>query len=461
MRKYRNQLNNRFPDNFVWGVATSSYQIEGAYKSDGKGPSIWDTFTHLDGKIKNNHTGDIACDHYHKWKEDVALLKKLGVDAYRFSISWPRILPLGNGCNINEKGMSFYDRLVDELISANITPFVTLFHWDLPQHIQDLGGWTNRSTVDCFVNYVDQVTRRLGDRVKHWITHNEPWVVSMNGHLHGHHAPGGTNWCDALAASHHLLLSHGQSVSVIRRNSLNSQVGITLNLCPSYPASSSEHDMNASIQFDGEFNRWVLDPVYRASYPQEVIDTHLLKNRIVEVYLSFIQNNDLKWISEPIDFLGVNFYSRAIIRNGEVPEQENGPIEIRPGEVTDNGWEIYPEGLYDLMIRLQSDYKIDSIYITENGAAYSNDLNGSGEIKDWKRIEYIRNHLFICLKILKDNNSLKGYFLWTLMDNFEWADGYTQKFGLVHIEPETLERIPKDSFHWFRQVILENSPSGQ
>ncbi|NQU66363.1 MAG: beta-glucosidase [Candidatus Marinimicrobia bacterium] len=446
-----------FPNDFLWGVATSSYQIEGAHATDGKGPSIWDTFTQLPGNIKNGDTGNIACDHYSRWKDDVATMKDLGVQAYRFSISWPRVLPTGNGPDINEKGLAFYDRLVDGLLDANITPYITLYHWDLPQQIQNQGGWPHRSTVDLFVNYADIVSKKLGDRVKHWITHNEPWVVSTNGYLNGHHAPGHKSWGEALSATHHLLLSHGLAVPVIRNNSPNCEVGITLNLCPAYPASPSIADQQAAQQFDGEFNRWFLDPLFRGSYPEDVLMTHLSKKRIMSSDLSFIQDGDLQKISTPIDFLGLNYYSRAIIRSNEILEEENTPVEINPGERTDNGWEIHAESLHLLLKRLTIEYPIKAIYITENGAAYNIKPNGTSEIHDESRIKYIHDHLIACYKSLEDKVPLRGYFVWTLMDNFEWAEGYGQKFGLIHIDDATLNRIPKDSFHWYQRTIANNS----
>jgi len=447
----------RFPEDFIWGAATSSYQIEGATREDGKGLSVWDKFSHIPGNIKNNDTGDIACDHYHRWREDINLMKELGLQAYRFSIAWPRILPDGSNATVNEKGLDFYDRLVDALLAAGIKPFVTLYHWDLPQALLDAGGWPSRSTVNAFTEYADIVTRRLGDRVKHWITHNEPWVVTTHGYLKGNHPPGHRNWTEALATAHHLLLSHGQAVPVIRANSPDCEVGITLNLCPATPASGSEADLLSTRIFDGEFNRWYLDPLFHKKYPADILENHIALGRITTSDLSFIKEGDFDIIATPTDFLGVNYYTRAIVRSEAIPEEENTPREVRKGSVTENGWEIHPDGLYRLLIRLKNEYGPDAIHITENGASYGTPPDGDGRVRDTRRIQYLREHLIACHRAIADAVPLKGYFVWSLMDNFEWIEGYQQRFGIVWIDYKTLKRIPKDSAFWYRKVIRQNA----
>jgi beta-glucosidase len=333
-----------FPNGFTWGVATSAFQIEGAHDVDGRGSSIWDTYAARPGLIEDGSNANVACDHYYRYGEDIALMKHLGVGAYRFSISWPRIFPNGRGA-VNAAGLDFYDRLVDGLLSARIAPWVTLYHWDLPQALEDEGGWTNRSTVDAFVELADAVSERLGDRVQHWITHNEPWCVSVLGYAQGDHAPGKRSWPDALVASHHLLLSHGRAVRVLRRNVPRAQVGITLNVSECEPASPSEADRISARQFDGELNRWFLDPIYFGRYPEDVIEYHEREGRLRDG-MSFVQAGDLDEIQAPIDFLGVNYYSRAVVRSATIPEAENEPRTVPkpdPAELTDMGWEVYPE----------------------------------------------------------------------------------------------------------------------
>ncbi len=334
-----------FPDDFAWGVATSAFQIEGAHDIDGREPSIWDTYAAQPGFIEDGSNAHVACDHYHRYAEDIALMKSLGVGAYRFSVAWPRILPTGRGA-VNVAGLDFYDRLVDGLLAAGIAPWATLYHWDLPQALEDEGGWTSRSTVDAFVELADAVSARLGDRVEHWITHNEPWCASVLGYAQGVHAPGKRSWPDALIASHHMLLSHGRAVPVIRRNAAQSKVGITMLVAACEPASPSEADRISTRQFDGELTRWFLDPIYLGRYPKDVIDYHEREGRLPDG-MRFVQPGDLEEIKIPIDFLGVNYYSRAVVRSAMIPEAENEPRTIPvpdPAELTDMGWEVYPEG---------------------------------------------------------------------------------------------------------------------
>ena len=449
--------NKTFPKDFKWGTATSSYQIEGAPTAGGKGPSVWDSFSHIEGKIKNGDTGDTACDHYQLWRDDIALLKKLGVNAYRFSISWPRIFPTGKENEPNQIGLDFYSRLVDTLLENQITPFITLNHWDIPQGLEDIGGWPERDIVHEFVKYSYHVSKHLGDRVRNWITHNEPWCVSYLGYIEGHKPPGLINkWSKSLATAHHLLLSHGMAIPEIRNNSKQSEIGITLNLNTAIPASGSTYDEDACKFYDGQFNRLYLNPLYNNEYPDDVFEYLKTKSLISESDLNFIKQGDLNIISTKTDFLGVNYYSRAVIRNEEIDENNNLPRNVDMGPKTDFGWEIYPPGIYDLLMKLKNEYKVQNIYITENGCSYGDGPNSEGKINDTRRIEYYHSHLMELKRAIEDGVPCSGYFAWSLMDNFEWAQGFSQRFGLIWVDFETLERIPKDSYYWYKKYILAN-----
>ena len=439
-----------FPKGFVWGVATAAYQIEGAWDEDGKGESIWDRFSHTPGKIANGDTGDVACDHYHRWLEDVALMNELGLHAYRFSISWPRLFPEGRG-RVNPAGLDFYSRLVDALLEAAIEPFITLYHWDLPQALQDDGGWPARSTAGAFAEYADVISRHLGDRVKHWITFNEPYVSAMVGYLEGRHAPGHSDLDEALAAAHHLLLAHGWAVPVIRRNSPEAQVGITLNLSGQTPASPSAADRAAAWQRDGIINRWFLDPLSARGYPVDIVQHYGNP-------MDFVQAADLEAIAAPLDFLGVNYYARGVVRSSVVSEAENAPRTVFPNpERTEMGWEVYPEGLYELLGRLHFDYHFPALYVTENGAAYPDQIGPDGQVDDPLRVAFLREHLAAAARAIAAGVSLRGYFAWSLMDNFEWAHGYSKRFGLMYVDYPTQRRVLKTSAHWYRQVIAANA----
>ena len=449
--------NNKFPKDFIWGTATSSYQIEGAPDLDGKGPSVWDHFSHTKGNIKNGDTGDIACDHYHLWPEDLKLLEHLGVNSYRFSISWPRILPTGKEKKPNQKGLDFYSRLVDNLLEKEITPFVTLNHWDIPQGLEDDGGWVDRMMVDAFVEYSYHVSKSLGDRVTYWITHNEPWCVSHIGYIDGHKPPGLKNkWAKSLLAAHHLLLSHGMALPEIRNNVKDAQVGITLNLNTAIPASPSEYDKKACTFFDNMFNRLFLEPLYNSKYPTEFFDELKKRGEIVEDDLNFLKQGDLEIISRETDFLGVNYYSRGVVRDEEVSEEKNLPKNIEMGPKTDFGWEVYPRGIYDLLLDLKNKYGADNIYITENGCSYPDGPDETNKVNDQRRIDYHHTHLAEIKNAINDGVDCKGYFAWSLMDNFEWAQGFSQRFGLIWVNFDSLERIPKESYHWYKSYILEN-----
>ncbi|MFL5926995.1 MAG: GH1 family beta-glucosidase [Gaiellaceae bacterium] len=438
------QLTPSFPADFVWGAATASYQIEGAANEDGRGESVWDRFCATPGKVRNGESGAIACDFYHRYRDDIALIRELGLDAFRFSIAWPRIFPDGRG-RVNAKGLDFYDRLVDELLGNGIAPFVTLFHWDTPQALEDAGGWPSRDIVDAFAEYVEAVSERLGDRVGHWITHNEPWVVSWVGHGWGHHAPGRQSDADALATAHHLLLSHGRAVEILRRTSPGAQVGITLNLDAPYAASDSPEDRAATRWVDGLHNRWFLDPIFRGEYPDDMVEAW-------RAILPEIRNGDLETISAPIDFLGVNNYTSPLVS----ADSSGGRSQIvRRNDVdrTDMGWEVVPEGLHDLLLRLHRDYSPAALYVTENGAAYPDVRDHEGLVRDPERQAYLEAYVAGASRAVAEGVPLRGYFAWSLLDNFEWAWGYWKRFGLVYIDFATLERVPKGSFYWYRDFI--------
>ena len=439
----------RFPSDFIWGAATASYQIEGAWDEDGKGENIWDRFSHTPGKVENGDTGDVACDHYHRWQDDLKLMQDLGLNAYRFSVAWPRILPSGQG-KINQAGLDFYSRLVDALLEAKIEPHITLYHWDLPQALEDLGGWPERSIVDAFVEYTDLVSRTLGDRVKNWITLNEPFVSAFIGYWEGRHAPGITDIDQAVRASHHLLLSHGKTVPIIRQNSLGAKVGITLNLTHAEPASPSLFDKKAAVWRDGFINRWFLDPLGGRGYPQDMVVNF---GQIMD----FIHDGDLADIMVPTDFIGVNYYTREVCRSTEVSEEDNLPqITFRGDEITEMDWEVYPEGIYKVLCRLYFDYDYRNIIITENGAAFPEKVIDD-QVDDQDRLSYIKRHLIMTNKAIQAGVPVKGYFAWSLLDNFEWAHGYSKRFGLIHVDYQTLQRIPKSSAYWYKQVIKDNA----
>ncbi len=439
-----------FPDDFLFGTATSALQIEGALDLDGRGESIWDRFASIPGKIADGSRPDVTCDHYHQWPHDIELMTWLGLGAYRFSIAWPRIFPAGDGA-VNAAGLDFYDRLVDGLLAEGIEPFPTLYHWDLPQALQDRGGWAARETVDAFVDYAAVVTRRLGDRVRRWVTHNEPWCVATLGHEEGHHAPGHQDPAEGLRVAHHLLLSHGKAVDVIRQEVPQAEVGIVLIHCPAEPATASKADHDAARWFDGFFNRWYLEPVFHGRYPADAVADRIARGHLPGSELPFVQEGDLAVISAPLDFLGLNYYSRAVMR----ADAEGKPEAVKaapPVQLTDMGWEVYPQGLYDSLMAVHRQYHPARIYITENGAAYDDPRGADDRIADNRRIAYLREHLLAAGRAMDDGVPLQGYFAWSLLDNFEWGYGFTKKFGLFAMEPESRRRIAKDSAFWYREV---------
>jgi beta-glucosidase len=451
-----------FPKGFLWGTATAAYQIEGAWDEDGKGESIWDRFSHGPGNVLNGETGDIACDHYHRWQEDVQIMKNLGINAYRLSIAWPRVLPVGRGA-LNPHGLDFYDKLIDGLLEANIEPFVTLYHWDLPQALQDEGGWASRQTAEAFTEYCNIISRKLGDRVTHWITHNEPSVVSMNGHYFGMHAPGIRSMRTALEATHHILLSHGWGTEVIRQNVPGAQVGIALNINRTLPASPSFADREENRFSDGIWVRWYLDPLFGRHYPADIIDDLIKDGVLPPEGMTYVKDGDLTTISTPLDFLGLNYYTRFLSRSTQVPESENRPVTVVQSPKTEEnwmemGWEIYPEGLFEVLSRLYYEYHVPAVYITENGCSLPDKPNKNGQVEDQQRIKYLKDHISAIKKALRQNIPVKGYFVWSLLDNFEWGLGYSQRFGLVWVDHKTQERILKDSAYWYQRFISGEEP---
>ncbi|MEZ0075732.1 GH1 family beta-glucosidase [Planotetraspora sp. GP83] len=446
-----------FPAGFRWGVATASYQIEGAASEDGRTPSIWDTFARTPGRVHLGQTGDVACDHYHRYAGDVALMRDLGVGTYRFSVAWPRIKPDGTG-PVNSRGLDFYDRLVDALLNAGIDPMVTLYHWDLPQILEDRGGWTNRDVAYHFADYASAVYARLGDRVRTWTTLNEPWCSSFLGYSSADHAPGRTDPGAAFLAAHHLLLGHGLAAHELRAAGAR-EVSITVNLSPVTPRDPADrHDVAAAQLLDGLHNRIFLDPILRGRYPADMLD---LVTRFTG--LDHIHDGDDAVIAAPIDFLGVNYYAPTHVAakvgapaTAKFPGSEGVIFPDQPLPVTGMGWPIEADGLRRLLVRLAADYPSTPLLITENGASFP-DFADNGRVADDDRIDYLRTHLIAAHQAIQEGVDLRGYLAWSLMDNFEWAYGYEKRFGLVHVDYATQERLPKDSALWFREVIARNA----
>jgi len=429
-------LAGRFPRGFAWGVATSAYQVEGAAHEDGRGDSIWDEFCRRPGAIKDGASGERACDHYHRLEEDIGLIANLGANAYRFSIAWPRVQPLGAG-EWNEQGFDFYDRLVDGLLERGVAPYLTLYHWDLPQALQESGGWANRDTVERFAEYAVEVGRRLGDRAASIATHNEPWVVAILGHEAGNFAPGLKSQKVAMQVSHHLLLSHGMALQALRAERCVAPLGIVLNQAPVHAASNSPEDLARARLDDGLTIRWYMDALLHGRYPEDVLE--FLREDAPQVAAG-----DLDAIRQPLDFLGINYYTRNLSGTGT----PLAPVD-HGREVTDMGWEVFPGGLTELLLRLQVDYRLPPIYVTENGAAYRDRLV-DGRVADAERIRYLHRHIAAMADALEGGVDVRGYFVWSLLDNFEWADGYTKRFGIVFVDYATQRRTLKDSALWYR-----------
>ena len=440
----------QFPDGFAWGTATAAYQIEGAWNEGGKGPSIWDTFCRQPGKIVDGSSGDVADDHYHRWEEDVRIMAGLGVNAYRFSTSWPRILPEGKGA-VNAAGLDFYDRLVDALLARNIDPYLTLYHWDLPQALHDAGGWAARETIHHFVEYARIVVERLGDRVTHWITHNEPSVISLLGYLTGEYAPGEINPMAVFQVAHHLFVSHGYATQAIRAAATKKpEVGIVLHLRPVHPASDSEEDRLAARRFDGLVNRFFLDPVFFGRYPENT-------SEVLQMIMPKTEPGDAEVMTTPTDFLGVNYYTRFVIKNDPavflIQAAEASPKESEYSML----WEIYEPGLHEMLTRLRREYAPSKILITENGIPVPDGIDFDGRIRDYRRIRYLRENLAQMHRAISEGVPVQGYFHWSLLDNFEWSHGYKMRFGLVYVDYETQKRTVKDSGRLFARVARSNA----
>ncbi|HEV7977038.1 GH1 family beta-glucosidase [Amycolatopsis sp.] len=450
-----------FPPGFVWGAATAAFQIEGSTTVDGRSPSVWDTFCRQPGAVVNGDTGEPAADHYRRYGEDVELMRDLGLGAYRFSTAWPRIRP--DAGEPDSRGLDFYDRLVDRLLAAGIAPWATLYHWDLPQTLEDDGGWANRDTAYRFAEYAETIVSRLGDRVVSWTTLNEPWCAAILGYAQGIHAPGRTDPKAAVAAVHHLLLGHGLAMDVIRRHAPGSKAGLTLNLFPVVPADpGSAADLEAVRRIDGLQNRLFLDPVLRGAYPEDLVED-LAPFGLAD----HVRAGDLGVISAPLDLLGVNYYRGYQVtgtpREGTEP---GGPAWIGAETVafvtddglprTESGWQVQPDGLTDILLRVHREYPAIPLYITENGAAYPDHEHGDGQVDDHDRVAFLDSHLRAAHAAILGGVDLRGYFYWSLLDNFEWAEGYAKRFGIVHVDYETQRRTPKQSARWYSQVINHN-----
>jgi beta-glucosidase len=448
-----------FPSGFVFGAATASYQIEGAAREDGRGPSIWDTYSHTPGLVVNGDTGDVACDHYHRYPQDVALLRDLGVDSYRFSIAWPRIVPDGSG-PVNPKGLDFYSRLVDELLEAGIEPAATLYHWDLPQALEDRGGWRVRETAERFAEYTAVVAEHLGDRVPRWITLNEPWCSAFLGYSIGRHAPGAREGRPALAAVHHLLVGHGLAVQALRSAGVR-EVGITLNLDRNLPATESAADLAAVVRADTQHNLVWTEPILAGRYAATEEETfgELITGA------DFRRDGDLELISQPLDFLGINYYRPIVVADAPLHETDPGKRvatdnryeEVRlPGvRETAMGWAVAPDTFTDLLVALKKQYgdALPPIHITENGSAEHDTVSEDGAVHDTDRVAYLRGHLNALRAAIDAGVDVRGYYVWSLLDNFEWAFGYDKRFGIVRVDYDTQVRTPKDSYHWYRSMI--------
>ena len=434
----------QFPKTFLFGVATSAYQIEGGHDIDGKEPSIWDAFCRQPGAVDDGSTGDVACDHYHRYREDVERMGALGLDAYRFSISWPRVLANGG---VNAQGLDFYDRLTDALLEQGIRPFVTLYHWDLPQKLQESGGWASPETVERFAELAHVVAARLGDRVKDWITVNEPEVVAFVGHAHGRHAPGLRDHRLAFRVAHHLFLAHRAAAVEIRSEVKDARVGISLNLAPVHPASDSPEDLAAARRVDGYMNRWYLDALTGRGYPTDMLEWY---GELVDTKAA----DEMRSYRVELDFLGINYYSRQVVRASPGELLAARQVPVRDASYTTMGWEVYPRGLSEILTRVVRDYQPKAIYVTENGASFD-DRPQNGGVHDRARTSYLAAHFSEAAAAIEAGVPLEGYFIWSLMDNFEWSHGYTKRFGIVYVDYATQRRTDKESAHWYREFLAD------
>ncbi|HEX9472545.1 MAG TPA: GH1 family beta-glucosidase [Steroidobacteraceae bacterium] len=443
----------RFPPGFLWGASTSAYQIEGSPLADGAGPSIWQRFCRTPGMVRDGQTGDVACDHYRRYKSDVALMHELGLKAYRFSISWSRVLPAGRGA-VNAAGLGFYDRLVDELLGQGIEPLVTLHHWDLPAALDDRGGWLNPDIAQWFADYATVVYRKLDERVKHWATHNEPWVVPDGGYLHGVLAPGHRNLYEAPIATHNLLRAHGAAVQAYRATGRH-RIGLVVNIEPKYTATPAEQDRAATARADAYMNRQYLDPVFLGSYPEE------LREIFGDAWPTW-PAADLELIRQPLDFVGVNYYTRNVTRASAQSWPQRAEMVKQPQAIyTETGWEVYPQGLTDTLLWVKNRYGNPPVYITENGAAFIDPASvpEPGRLDDPLRVDYLRGHIAAVRSAIAQGADVRGYFVWSLLDNFEWALGYSKRFGIVHVDYATQQRTPKASARYYSEVIASHGAS--
>lgn len=438
-----------YPDGFLFGAATSSYQIEGAVTADGRGESVWDRFASTPGATRNGDTGSVACDHYHRWKDDIALMSELGLNAYRFSIAWPRILPAGDA-PINQAGLDFYRALVDELLDAGITPMATLYHWDHPQALEDRGGWRSRMMVDAFARYADVVGSALGDRVDLWLTHNEPWVVAHLGHRTGQHAPGLVDSGTELDVAHHLMLGHGLATQALRARRSDLRVGIALNCEPRPPRSAHPSDAAMSELEQGLLNEWFLDPLTGRGYTEALVDRTSWEGAVVA-------DGDLDVIAQPLDHIGLNYYRVETVWDPTVDDRDRpAPLRLDPEERSEMGWPVVPEGLLE-MLRMLDDRAVPSISVTENGGAFPDVVGANGSVQDHDRIAYHERHLAVVEAAIAEGIPVDGYFAWSLLDNFEWSFGYDRRFGIVHVDFETQARTPKASAKWFADYIARHA----
>ncbi len=443
------ELAARFPADFLWGSATAAYQIEGAALEDGRGSSIWDDFSATPGKTYQGQSGAIATDHYHRVESDIEMMGQLGLSAYRFSIAWPRIVPEGRGA-VNVAGLDFYDRMVDTLLSKGIQPFATLYHWDLPSPLEKVGGWINRDTAYAFADYAEIVTRRLGDRMAGWITLNEPWCSAHLGYGVGVHAPGRKDRQGSIDAAHHLMLGHGLAVPRMRALlGAHIPVGITLLLNQIYAGDEREETIRDVAMANAFSNGWFLDPIYRGTYPEGFFADMAVNEPPMEA-------DDMQIISAPLDFLGVNNYSRVLIRGSQtkpLADQCHGISPIPNSCYTDMGWEIYPRSMRDLLVSVARDYPVKNLYVTENGAAFPDTWDGSDTVSDPRRIDYLRTYITACAEAIEMGAPLCGYFVWSLMDNYEWSEGFSKRFGIVYVDYATQRRVIKESGHWYAALI--------
>jgi beta-glucosidase len=459
-----------FPTEFLWGAATAAYQVEGAVAEDGRTPSIWDTFSHTPGRVLEGDTGDVACDHYHRYREDVDLMSRLGLSSYRFSVSWSRVQPGGRG-PLNQAGVDFYRRLIDELEERDILPWLTLYHWDLPQELEDAGGWPERDTAYRFAEYAGLMHEALGDRVRHWTTLNEPWCSAFLGYGSGDHAPGRNEPAASVRAAHHLMLGHGLAVEALRAGDMPAQIGVTLNLYAVSPVSDSEADADAARRVDGMANRIFLDPVLLGRYPEDVVED---LRPVTD--MAHVRDGDLEVISSTLDMLGVNYYTRYVVSAPEMldgvgdgwrsspsafPGSEHVQFGNRGLPVTAMNWEIDAPGLLEVLRRVSREYTDLPIYLTENGAAFDDVPDANGRVEDLGRVDFFAQHLRACHQAISEGVPLRGYFAWSLLDNFEWGFGYTKRFGMVYVDYSTQRRTPKASADWYAQVSRRNGLAAQ